>query len=68
MQRRKWITRAEAAEILGVSDQRVSALVSSGRIKTMIWLGRRAYDKESVLAYRDSPDRKPGKRAKKKDD
>lgn len=43
----------QAAQILGVSDSRVSQLISSGAIESTTINGRRRISRESVEAYRD---------------
>lgn len=52
--------KARAAELLGVSAARVSALVSSGRFETCVVDGRELVSVESVARYAASP-RKAGR-------
>jgi len=59
------MTARAAAELLGVTPQRVYALLASKLIKGK-WTRRGwAVNQASVETYRDSPNRKPGKRARK---
>ena len=54
------VTASEAAELLGVSPSRVSALVSSGRLTSRRFEGRNLVSVQSVNAYLASP-RKSGR-------
>ena len=55
------ITIARAAELIGVSESRISQLVSAGVLAASWSGGRRLIDRASAEAYRDS-NRTPGRR------
>lgn len=54
-ERAHYITKAQAAERLGVSRPRVSALVASGVLETRVFDGRELVSLESVSRYSASP-------------
>ena len=56
-----WIEAAAAADLLGVTRRRVSALAKKGKLRSVLVVGRLLLDRPSVLSYRDSPDRKAGR-------
>ena len=56
-------TQAEAAELLGVTRARVSALIASGQLESKVFNGRRKVSIESVNRWQASG-RKPGRPAK----
>lgn len=59
-ERTHFMTQREAADLLGVSPSRVSALVSSGRLTSRRFEGRNLVSVQSVNAYLASP-RKSGR-------
>lgn len=54
-ERSRYVTKAQAAERLGVSRPRVSALVASGQLDVREFGGRELVSLESVGRYRESP-------------
>ena len=55
------VTPSEAAEIIGVSKPRISALCQSGQLKSVTVGNSVIISKDSVIEYRDS-ERKAGRR------
>lgn len=62
----RYVTQAQAQEILGLSHSRVSALVKTGQLESRIFGRRNMVSIESVNAYAESP-RKAGRPFKNPD-
>lgn len=54
-ERSRYVTKAQAAERLGVSRPRVTALVASGRLSVKAFGGQELVSLESIAGYASSP-------------
>jgi excisionase family DNA binding protein len=58
-----WISASEAARLRGVSRQAIGSLVRRGRLRTLVFGGKKFVSRKDVEAYVPDPGGRPQKKA-----